>query len=148
MPEIRFYRSNGKHGFLSNLFVHKMTFEGMEFASAEHAYQYGKSNKAVIRDYIRSAPYPRLAAIVGHGLFLYDVVPNWHAAKVERMRKVLEAKFSDPVLKQKLIETGDDPLIEDSKTDAFWGLGKKGIGLNMLGNLLMERRKKLREVHD
>ena len=145
MTEIRFYRSRAEFGFLSNLYSHPLTFEGIKFSSAEHAYQYGKSSNMTIREYIRNAPYPRLAAIVGHGLFMYDVVQNWSAIKVDRMRKVLEAKFSDPVLRKKLIATGDATLIEDSKTDAFWGQGKKGNGKNTLGVLLMELRGKLRE---
>jgi predicted NAD-dependent protein-ADP-ribosyltransferase YbiA (DUF1768 family) len=35
--------------------------------------------------------------------------------------------------------------VEASKTDAFWGLGKKGNGKNMLGVLLMELRDELRK---
>jgi predicted NAD-dependent protein-ADP-ribosyltransferase YbiA (DUF1768 family) len=34
-------------------------------------------------------------------------------------------------------------LIEDSKIDAFWGIGSRGKGENMLGVLLMELRSEL-----
>ena len=46
-------------------------------------------------------------------------------------------------LKQKLIDTGDARLHEDSPSDMFWGVK----GKDMLGKLLMEVRDKLRE-HD
>ena len=42
------------------------------------------------------------------------------------------------------METGDAKLFEDSKSDAFWGTGKKGNGMNMLGLLLMEERERIR----
>jgi hypothetical protein len=43
------------------------------------------------------------------------------------------------------MNTGDAALIETSSIDAFWGIGKKGIGKNMLGKLLMEVRDELRQ---
>jgi predicted NAD-dependent protein-ADP-ribosyltransferase YbiA (DUF1768 family) len=35
---------------------------------------------------------------------------------------------------------GSQKLIEDSPTDSYWGCGRDGSGLNMLGVLLMELR--------
>ena len=43
--------------------------------------------------------------------------------RVDRMHRVLKVKFSDTELKEKLLETGTSILIEDSKTDPFWGIG-------------------------
>jgi len=43
------------------------------------------------------------------------------------------------------MDTADAALIETSNMDAFWGTGKKGIGKNMLGKLLMEVRDELRQ---
>jgi N-glycosidase YbiA len=54
-----------------------------------------------------------------------------------------DAKFSSPVLAEKLLFTHPRQLIEESNTDAFWGLGKKGNGRNMLGVLLMETRERI-----
>lgn len=148
MEKIIFYRTTGQYGFLSNLYPCEVLIDGKMFISAEHAYQYAKPNKQAIKDYIQIAPLPRLAAIVGHGLFMYDVTYDWALIKVERMRQVLESKFSNEVLRKKLLETGDAVLIEGSKTDAFWGTGKRGAGKNMLGILLMELREILRRESD
>jgi ribA/ribD-fused uncharacterized protein len=57
------------------------------------------------------------------------------------MKKVIQCKFDQNIeLKKKLIETKGMNLIEDSKTDNFWGIGKKRKGKNMLGVILMEIR--------
>ena len=70
---------------------------------------------------------------------------EWKEVKVQRMKDVALAKFSQhPSLAEQLLGTGDAILIEDSQVDAFWGIGKKGNGQNMLGKILMETREMLR----
>lgn len=143
--EIRFYKATGEYGFLSNLYRCRVEYLDIAFPSSENAYQYNKPNKQEIRDIIKTC-LPRIAAIIGHGLFIYDIVPEWSRLKVGFMRDVLRAKFTqNPDLKSMLLQTGDSILIENSKTDAFWGLGKKGNGKNMLGTLLMELRSSLKD---
>lgn len=144
---IEFYRARGKYDFLSNLYKLEtpMIFEGREFPTSEHAYQFGKPNKEEIKQWMMEAPYPHLVAIVAHGLFGWDIVEKWSSLRVDRMLRVLRSKFTDPGLKQKLLETGDAILIEKSKTDSFWGTGKKGNGKNMLGKSLMKVRDEIKE---
>jgi ribA/ribD-fused uncharacterized protein len=162
MTEIRFYRASGNFGFLSNLFRLEVPLwlpdefdrsanlvrKAAYFRTSEAAYQYGKPRKQDVADWIVSAPAPHLCAAAAHALFVYDVRPNWNEIKVARMRWVLRLKF-DPTerypLWQSLMNTGDAALIETSSIDAFWGIGKKGIGKNMLGKLLMEVRDELRQ---
>lgn len=148
---IKFYRSNGKYGFLSNLYPCQIIFEGITFPSSEFAYQYGKFRKdkeseKEILDWAMKAPNSSLIAQLSHSLISYQIVDNWSNIKIERMKNVLEAKFiQNPLLKEKLLNTNDAILIEESKTDAFWGIGKRNNGKNMLGKLLMELRSKFRE---
>jgi len=60
------------------------------------------------------------------------------------MQRVVEAKFlQNTDLREMLLETAPHKLIENSKTDPFWGIGKKGDGKNMLGVILMETRERL-----
>ena len=147
VESVGFYRSTDRYGFLSNLFPCQVEFEGVTFLSAEHEYQFGKANEECIREWIRNAPHPRLAAIAGHGLLAYDIVPHWNEIKVDRMRRVIEAKFRQNVeLAQRLLATGEAALFEISKTDRFWGIGKNGKGQNTLGMLLMELRSKLKQL--
>lgn len=137
---ISFYIASGRYGFLSNLWVCDVIFEGKIYKSAEHAYQAGKSSKDEINDYITIAPYPRIAALVGHNLSIYDIRPDWSRIKIGRMKSVVEAKFfQNEGLADMLLDTQDALLQEDS-TDSFWGIGKKGTGRNELGKILMDVR--------
>jgi ribA/ribD-fused uncharacterized protein len=144
--EIRFYRANGPYGFLSNLYRAPVVFEARRFDHSEAAYQYGKPAKESVANWIVSAPEPSLCAMVAHGLLAFQVNKSWGEIKVQRMRDVLRAKFTqNHELRRMLLATGDAKLVEESNTDAFWGIGKKGDGKNMLGVLLMELRKALRQ---
>jgi ribA/ribD-fused uncharacterized protein len=145
---IKFYRSVGKYGFLSCLYKKPIIFEEREFPSGEHAYQFGKMVDEDTREWAMNAPKPHLLSILAHGLFSWDIVPNWSKIKVNRMYNVLKVKFSDNELKNKLIDTGDSILIENSKSDAFWGVGKNGKGKNKLGVLLMKVREEIRKEVD
>jgi ribA/ribD-fused uncharacterized protein len=123
-------------------------FEGNRYPTAEHAYQAGKARKKVVRDWILNAPTPSLAAMAAHGLYTWDVVPNWSEIKFERMRQVLRAKFTQHEdLRRLLLATGDARLVEagrvDNAVNRTWG-EVNGKGLNMLGVLLMELRDALR----
>jgi hypothetical protein len=144
--EIRFYRSTGEYGFLSNLFKRQIVFEGREFSCSEEAYQYGKPKDKAVAEWLVKAPKPHLCAAAAHSLFVFDIKEDWNDVKVDRMRQVLRAKFSQHKdLADKLRATGDAILIEESNIDAFWGIGKKGNGKNMLGVLLMELRTGLKD---
>ena len=141
IKEIRFYRAIGRYGFLSNLFKRPIIFEGKEFSCSETAYQFGKARDPAVAEWIISAPKPHLCAAAAHALFVFDVKPDWNNTKINRMKNVLNAKFTQHEdLKKRLLETGSAMLIEESNIDAFWGIGKKGNGKNMLGILLMQVR--------
>lgn len=145
VEEIHFYRSNEKpYGVFSNLYKRAVVFEGVEYPTAEHAYQAGKARKEVVRDWILSAPTPSLVAMAAHGLYTWDVVPGWSKIKFERMKNVLRAKFDQHEdLRKVLLSTGTARLVESCKTNNVvnrtWG-EVNGKGKNMLGVLLMEVR--------
>ncbi len=143
--EIRFYRANEKpYGVFSNLFPRGITFEGEVFATAEHAYQAGKARKKQVKDWILSAPSPGLVAMAAHGLYTWDIVPDWSKIKYERMRAVLRAKFTQHAdLREVLLSTGTARLVEAGTVanvvNRTWG-EVNGKGKNMLGIMLMELR--------
>jgi len=61
------------------------------------------------------------------------------------MKSCLQEKFSDPLLRKKLLATGNATLIEGNTWgDTYWGVCK-GKGQNKLGKLLMELRSELRD---
>jgi ribA/ribD-fused uncharacterized protein len=149
--EIGFYRANEKpYGAFSNLYRRPFSFEDREYPTAEHAYQAGKPSKQVVREWILSAPSPSLLAMAAHGLYSWDIVPNWSRVKFDRMRAVLRAKFTQhPDLRDLLLSTGNMRLVEVGRTsnavNRTWG-EVNGKGKNMLGVLLMELRAELRNL--
>jgi len=71
--------------------------------------------------------------------------PDWagkEEIRIYAMHWVLELKFQQCpyTFGKALMQTGDRPIVEMSRKDAFWGCFLKGeqlIGSNVLGNLLM-----------
>ena len=71
---------------------------------------------------------------------------DWEDIKDEVMRKAVLAKFSqNPDIKEILLQTGEEEIIEATTDDYYWGCGSKGTGKNMLGKILMEVRELLGE---
>jgi ribA/ribD-fused uncharacterized protein len=148
--EIRFYRANEKpYGAFSNLFRRAVIFEDRVYPTAEHAYQAGKARKEAVKEWLLNAPTPALVAMAAHGLYTWDIVPDWSQIKFERMRKVLYAKFTQhDDLKELLLSTGEARLVEAGRVEnvvnCVWG-EVNGKGKNMLGKMLMELRAELRK---
>src|ERR1700683_4673777 len=147
MKEIWFYRANERpYGAFSNLFRRPIAFEGATFATAEHAYQAGKAKRPQVREWLMSAPSPALLAMAAHGLYQWDITPSWSRIKFDRMRAVLNAKFTQHSdLRDLLVSTGSARLVESATVDnavsRLWG-EVNGVGKNMLGTLLMELDRK------
>lgn len=151
--EIRFYRANEKpYGAFSNLYKRSFEFEGIVFLTAEHAYQAGKARKQVVRDWLLAAPTPSLLAMAAHGLYVWDIAPDWSKTKFDRMKRVLFAKFTQHAdLRALLVGTGTARLVEsatvDNSVNRVWG-EVNGKGRNKLGVLLMEVRAELAAMGD
>ncbi len=149
VDEILFYRASEKpYGVFSNLYRRAIVFEGVEFATSEHAYQAGKARKPAVREWLMAAPSPALLAMAAHGLYVWDVSPDWSKVKFDRMKNVLLAKFTQHEdLNELLLSTGNSRLVEsatvDNAVNRLWG-EVNGVGKNMLGKLLMEVRDELR----
>jgi ribA/ribD-fused uncharacterized protein len=149
MKEIRFYRASEKpYGVFSNLYRRPISYEGYVYPTSEHAYQAGKARKTEVRDWLMAAPSPSLLAMAAHGLYQWDIAPDWSKVKFDRMRAVLWAKFTQHTdLAAILLETKDATLIEtatvDNPVNRLWGEVEGKGGKNMLGSMLMEVRGRL-----
>lgn len=128
----------GRYFFLSNFSPSPIRHGGILYPTVEHAYQAGKILDMEIRRALAIYPTPGDAKKMGRKLKMRD---DWDEVKVPRMRTCLKKKFQDPSLRRKLLETGDQELIEGNTWgDTFWGV-YRGKGKNMLGILLMEVRR-------
>lgn len=130
-------RFTGKYRFLSNFWPIKIQFEGVEFPSVEHAYVAAKTLDIEERKRIASVGKPGDAKRYGRKLKLRQ---DWGSVRIEVMERLIEQKFADPELKEWLLATGEQQLIEGNTWgDHFWGVCG-GVGENHLGKILMRVR--------
>lgn len=126
---------------LSNFSSFTLMWRGFKFDTSEAVYHWEKFPEYPnLQDYIRNAPSAHDAY---HFAQRYKSLyrPDWDNVKVNIMREILLEKVKQhPYVKQKLSETGDRELIEDSWRDNFWGWGPNKDGRNVLGKLWMEIR--------
>jgi len=131
-----------EYRFLSNFTLAEVTFEGVLYASTEHAYQAAKVLDPVLRETVRQAPTSGAAKRMGNEFKKRGKIrSDWLEVRVGIMEGLLRQKFTNhPELRALLLATGNQELIEGNTwKDDFWGV-YKGKGQNMLGKLLMQIR--------
>ena len=147
MTEIRFFKPEGRHGFLSNFFRWRFVLDCQRWETVEHYFQAAKFNHhPELAERTRLLPCPDAAKSFTHERkSLWR--PDWTQAEVrdEVMRVALRAKFGQSAfLMEELVATGEAELKEDSPYDGYWGVGPTGTGKNRLGQLLMELRSEIK----
>lgn len=127
-----------EYRWLSNFWPSKVTLDGVTYPSVENAYQ---AAKTVIKDERKFFVNCTSGQAKRRGKEITQR-EDWPFIKIAVMRDLLIQKFRDPILKQKLIDTGDQRIREGNNwNDKFWGVClKTGVGNNHLGNLLTEIR--------
>jgi len=130
----------GKYNFLSNFFAAPVTYDGHLFGSNEAAFQAAKCPR-------RACEFcnlgPAAAKKLGRRV---ELRPEWEYVKDRVMFEIVLNKFTqNPALKELLLETGDEELVEGNTWgDRYWGVCN-GSGQNKLGKILMKVRELLRE---
>ncbi len=132
---------HGRWRFLSNFHPAPIVFEGIQYATTEHAYQAAKALDHKQKLYVASMPTPGKAKRAGRNV---DIREDWEDIKIDVMRACLRLKFMQGTqLANLLAQTAPAQLVEgNSWGDTFWGQCE-GKGENHLGKLLMERRQEL-----
>ncbi|MEU6167159.1 NADAR family protein [Streptomyces tanashiensis] len=70
---------------------------------------------------------------------------DWERVKDDVMRRAVATKFrAHADIRDALLSTGDEGIVEDTTTDHYWGRGRTGNGKNMLGRILVRTRSQLR----
>ena len=131
--------------FLSNFFPSPFVKDGITYQTVEHYFQSEKYDDPELKAIIINAESPALAKRAGRA---YDIdVDSWNNRRDQVMMEALELKFSqNEVLKRKLIGTGNAKLVEDSRSDKYWG-GTAHGSKSALGIMLMNLRWRYR-CHD
>lgn len=130
-----------KFSFLSNFYVAPVTYNELTFQSNEAAFQAQKTlNEGQRRKFTKLAP--NKAKAKGRSVILRE---DWEEVKDQIMYEICLAKFSqNSDLKKKLLDTGDEELIEGNTWhDTYWGVYNRK-GKNKLGKILMRIREELK----
>ncbi|KQO98208.1 NADAR family protein [Leifsonia sp. Leaf264] len=120
----------GQYRFLSNFHVEA------DGKTVEHRFQAAKATTPEDHARVMAAVDPNKAKYAGRSIQLRT---DWEQVKVQIMVGLLQQKFADPELRQKLADTGTAYLQEGNHwNDRYWGVDRKtGIGRNVLGHSLM-----------
>lgn len=133
-----------EYEFLSNFYPAKLVFEGIVYDNSESAYQ---AQKLADPDARKQFAYRYADEAKRMGLKV-DIREDWEQVKLELMRKIVEAKFTqNPLLARRLVETGNRHLMEGNYWgDTYWGIDlHTRKGENHLGQLLMELRERFQK---
>ena len=127
-----------EYWFLSSMYPCIIHYNGYTFNNAEAAFQAQKS-KEYTDKFCSMNGFD--AKHLGRRVPLR---PDWNSEKVKIMEEIVRAKFQDPVMRRKLLETGDIHIQEDNTwNDRFWGVCN-GTGMNHLGIIIMKIRDEIR----
>jgi ribA/ribD-fused uncharacterized protein len=141
---IRFYSVAEAYGEFSNFAAYPIMLASKRWPTSEHYFQAQKFLDATLRDRIRKAKSPMIAARLGRDRSS-PLRRDWESIKVGVMTDAVLAKFSQHQdLAELLLATGDALLVEHTENDSYWGDGGDGSGKNMLGQVLMRVRDRLR----
>ncbi|MDX8035956.1 NADAR family protein [Lentzea sp. BCCO 10_0856] len=144
-------------GCLSQWWPCSFVVEGQQFASAEHYMMWRKAllfNDLASASRMLAARTPAEAKALGRSISDFSS-SVWESQRLPIVVDGNLAKFGqDPALRSYLLGTGSRVLVEASPQDRVWGIGlvasdprasdpSAWLGLNLLGEALMEVRSRL-----
>jgi ribA/ribD-fused uncharacterized protein len=145
MMTIYFYSSQDDYFEFSNFSQHGFTLKEKYWPTVEHYFQAQKFTDSLQAEKIRLASSPKQAKQLGQTRAV-PLRADWEQVKDDIMREAVIAKFSShETLKNQLLATGNEQLVENAPKDYYWGCGADGSGKNRLGQILMETRDILRQ---
>lgn len=147
MP-IYFYSTRGQYGCFSNFSRHGFELDELWWMTSEHYFQAQKFVALQDRgwfDKIHGARTPKEAAKMGRSR-KHPLREDWNEVKDEIMHRAVLCKFqTHEEIREILLGTGDELIVENAPNDYYWGCGKDGSGKNKLGEILMAVREILRQ---
>lgn len=143
---IYFYSTRDRYGCFSNFSAHGFELDGVWWYISEHYFQAQKFAGTPHTEQIRQVKTPKDAARMGRDRSR-PLRPDWEQVKDDIMQQAVLRKFETHAdIREVLLFTGDELIVENSPIDYYWGCGADGSGKNMLGLILMEVRETLHDV--
>ena len=142
---IYFYSTRGEYGCFSNFSRHGFELNDRWWPTSEHYFQAQKFAGTEHEDAVRQAKTPKAAAAIGRDR-ARPLRSDWERVKDGVMKQAVLAKFQTHAdIRETLLATGNEEIVENAPSDFYWGCGKDGSGKNKLGKILMEVREILRD---
>jgi N-glycosidase YbiA len=139
--KVLFYE--GRWYMFSNFSAFIILWRERAWSTVEHAYQAAKFESKVIQTLIWHAPSPYEAKRIAEK-HKSKRREDWHEVKLTVMEELLRAKLAQhEYVRECLLETGTDEIIENSPTDSYWGWGPDKKGANWMGKIWMKLRAEL-----
>ncbi|MTJ14527.1 NADAR family protein [Anabaena sp. UHCC 0187] len=143
---IYFYSTREEYGCFSNFSSHGFVLDELYWSTSEHYFQAQKFLGTPHLEKLRLVKTPKEAAKMGRQRTL-PLRPDWEEVKDNIMRNAVLCKFSTHAdIKEILLSTDKEELVENSPIDYYWGCGADGSGKNMLGIILMAVREQLKSI--
>jgi len=132
----------GEYSWLSNFHSVDIVLDGKVYPTTEHAFQAAKTYDKKDREKIRTCGRPSNAKKLGRKV---DMSPDWESGRrLSVMEDITRQKFQNEELRERLLATGTQDLVEGNTWgDCYWGVCR-GRGKNNLGKILMKIRSELR----
>jgi ribA/ribD-fused uncharacterized protein len=132
------------YGCFSNCAPYGLWLDGRWWCTTEHYFQAQKFVHPGLQAMIGGIASAKDAAKRGRDKSL-PLRPDWELVKDDIMYAAVRQKFEiHEDIRQILLATGDQELVEDAPDDYYWGCGADGSGKNKLGQILMQIRAVLR----
>ncbi len=145
MDAIYFYAQGAPYGEFSNFSPYGIEMDGRWWPTVEHYFQAQKFLDEATQEKMRAFPSPKQVADMGRSRKL-PLRSDWEKVKDNIMYLAVKKKISThDRLKELLLDTEGLPIIENARSDYYWGCGQDGTGLNKLGKILERVRAELRE---
>ena len=130
---------------LSSCSDHPILLEQQEWKTCEHYYSYKIVRSAAIAESIKQAATGQQAYELASPWYRYKV-PGWKKMRTTLMMRALFTKVQMyPEVREALLATGDNKIIESSQYDYFWGVGRDMRGGNQFGKIWMDIRTRIGE---
>jgi ribA/ribD-fused uncharacterized protein len=141
---ICFFSQSETHREFSNFAPFAIDLDDARWATVEHYYQAQKFADHELRRKIRKAEKPVIAKNLADKNKA-AIRPDWDSIKDEVMYRAVRRKFElHAELRELLLATGEQGIVESAPNDYYWGVGREGTGQNRLGKIIERIRAELR----
>jgi ribA/ribD-fused uncharacterized protein len=142
MIKIPYYETS--YFAFSNFSPHAIVYGGILYPTAEHVFHAAKFTDEKIKEQIRNAKSPLEAYALGQANKTQRL-SNWDEVKVDILYQIVKEKVKQHEdVRNALLATADDEIVEENPNDSFWGNGKDGNGENQMGKILMRIREEIK----